>query len=48
MDNRFTGGRISQTLARTENYLMNEKHPVVLVRFLLFDDLLVKIVLLFT
>lgn len=31
MDERLTGRRISRSLSRTGNYLMNEKHPLVLV-----------------
>ncbi len=32
VDERLTGRHISRNLSRTGNYLMNEKHPVVLVR----------------
>ena len=31
VDERLTGRRISRSLSRTGNYLMNEKHPLVLV-----------------
>jgi palmitoyltransferase ZDHHC4 len=31
VDQRLTGRRITRSLARTGNYLMNEKHPLVLV-----------------
>lgn len=31
VDERLTGRRVSRSLARTGNYLMNEKHPLVLV-----------------
>lgn len=32
VDQRLTGGRVSRSLYRTGDYLMNEANPVVLVR----------------
>ncbi|KAI1611618.1 DHHC palmitoyltransferase-domain-containing protein [Exophiala viscosa] len=37
LDERLTGRRVSRSLARTGDYLMNEKHPLVLVFFLLLQ-----------
>ncbi|KIW44678.1 uncharacterized protein PV06_03131 [Exophiala oligosperma] len=34
VDERLTGRRVSRSLSRTGNYLMNEKHPLVLLFFL--------------